>query len=230
MKKTGAALMLTAVLATAAVAQTSTAFQDTFPLETCALASAGSNPYFVLEPGTQLVLEGKEGTKAVRLVITVLAETKKIGAFETRIVEEKETADGVLVEVSRNYFAFCPQTKDLYYFGEDVDMYKNGKIAGHEGAWLAYQGRNKPGLMLPGTPKAGAKYFQEVAPGVAMDRAEIKSLADSLQTPAGLFQNCLKIEETSPLEPGSKEYKIYAPGVGLIQDGELVLTKIVKAK
>lgn len=41
-------------------------------------------------------------------------------------------------------------------------------------------------------------------------------------TPAGTFARCLKTKETTPLESGS-EYKFYAPGVGLVQDGGLKL-------
>jgi hypothetical protein len=208
--------------------QAGAAWTDTFRLEECTLSATGRNLYFILEPGYQLVLEGKEGKKSIRLEVTVLNETKKIGNVETRIVEEKETADGKLTEISRNYFAVCTQTNDIFYFGEDVDVYKDGKIVNHEGAWLAYQGKNKPGLMMPGTAKIGAKYYQEIAPGVAMDRAEIVSVMETLQTPAGIFKNCLKTQETTALELGSKEYKIYAPGIGLIKDAELLLTKSSK--
>ena len=208
-----------------ASSQARPAWTDNFRLEECTLSTTGRNSYFILEPGYQLVLEGKEGKKAIRLEITVLAVTKKIGNVETRVVEEKETADGKLTEISRNYFAICAQTKDIFYFGEDVDVYKDGKIANHEGAWLAYQGKNQPGLMMPGTAKVGTKHYQEIAPGVAMDRAKIVSKTESLQTPAGLFKNCLKVEETTPLEPAGREYKIYAPGIGLIKDGEFLLTK-----
>src|SRR5437762_8506857 len=34
-------------------------------------------------------------------------------------------------------FALCKRTNSVYYFGEDVDIYKNGKIVGHEGSWLS---------------------------------------------------------------------------------------------
>ena len=34
----------------------------------------------------------------------------------------------------------------------------------------------------------------------------------------------MKTEETSAVESG-KEYKIYAPGIGLVEDGELDLVK-----
>ena len=60
---------------------------------------------------------------------------------------------------------------------------------------------------------------------VTLDRAEIKRISETLQTPAGKFENCLMTEETTPLEPNSKEFKVYAPGIGLIKDGELLLTK-----
>jgi hypothetical protein len=43
-------------------------------------------------------------------------------------------------------------------------------------------------------------------------------------TPAGTFRKCLKIEESTPLEPGKMEYKYYASRVGLVRDGELKLS------
>jgi len=51
-----------------------------------------------------------------------------------------------------------------------------------------------------------------------------------VKTPAGEFKNCLKVEETTPLEPNTKEYKYYAPGVGLVREGDLKLVKYGKAK
>jgi hypothetical protein len=144
---------------------------------------------------------------------------------ETRIVEERETDGGEPVEVSRNYFAISRRTNSVFYFGEDVDVYKNGAVVNHEGAWLSGVNGATFGLMMPGLPLVKARYYQEVAPKIAMDRAEIVSLTETLKTPAGTFTNCLKTEESSPLEPLVKESKFYAKGIGLIQDGSLKLTK-----
>jgi hypothetical protein len=47
--------------------------------------------------------------------------------------------------------------------------------------------------------------------------------------PAGRFDRCLKTRETTPLESGT-EYKHYAPGVGLLQDGGLKLVRHGQAK
>jgi hypothetical protein len=198
-------------------------WQRTFAVGAADLATVGENPYFILRPGSQLTLEGKESGKTVRLVVSVLDETKMVGGIEARILEERESENGALVEVSRNFVAIHKTTRDIYYLGEDVDIYKNGKIVDHEGAWLHGSKGATLGLLVPASPVMGQRYYQEVAPGVAMDRAEVVSLTERLTTPAGTFEKCLKTRETTPLEPGDTEYKLYAPGVGLVQDGPLVL-------
>lgn len=208
-------------------------YTNQFMMETCdGFSSTGRNSYFVLEPDFQLVLEGKEKKENVHLTITVLNETKTFEGLEigggivtdvvTRVVEESETRDGVLTEVSRNYFAICNHTNSVFYFGEDVDIYEDGVIVSNEGAWLAGVNGARAGIVMPGVILLGGKYFQEVAPGVALDRAEILSMTEALQTPAGVFNNCLKTKETSALERGVG-YKFYAPGIGLIKDGVLEL-------
>lgn len=183
------------------------------------LSPTGRNAHFILEPGYQLVFENGSD----RLTITVLTDTKVVDGVTTRVVEERETKGGAPVEVSRNYFAISTKTRDVFYFGEDVDMYKSGRVVNHEGSWLAGVGGARFGLMMPGTVALKARFQQEVAPRVAMDRAEIVSTSETLTTPAGRFANCVKVEETTSLEPGTKEYKYYASGIGLVKDGSLQL-------
>jgi len=189
-------------------------WQQTFKVNKNALTSIVENSYFILKHGYQLTLSGEEDGKNVVLVVTVLNETQVVDGAETRIVEERETHNGSLVEVSRNYYAIDPQTKHVYCFGETVYIYKDGKVIGRDGAWESGKDGAHFGLMMPGRPQDKQTYYQEAAPKIAMDRAEIESLKETLNTPAGAFTNCLKTEETTPLEPGVKEYKMYAPGVG----------------
>jgi hypothetical protein len=192
------------------------------------LAHTGRNPYFILEPGYYLILEkGNE-----RLTITVLAETKKVDGVECRVVEEKETKAGKVVELSLNYYAISKRTNSVYYFGEHVDIYKDGKVDNHSGSWLSGVKGAKYGLMMPGTPLLGGKYQQEIDAVTALDRAEIVSMKETVVTKAGTFKNCLKTEETSRLEPGTKDYKFYAAGIGLVDDGSLRLIEygFIKSK
>ena len=200
---------------------TKSSWQEEFGISQCNLLTTGRNAYFVLEPGFQLVLEGDD----TRLQITVLEETKTVDGVLTRVVEEREWKDGKLHEVAKNYFAMCEQTKDVFYFGEDVDYYENDKVVKHEGSWLAGTKGSRAGLMMPGTPKVKMKYYQEIAPGVAMDRAEIVSLDETCETPAGTFSGCMKVKEGSAIELFVTEYKYHAPGIGLVRDEDLRLIK-----
>ena len=79
-------------------------------------------------------------------------------------MRERETADGELVEISRNYFAICRPSNSVFYFGEDVNIYENGEVVSHEGAWLAGVNGAREGMIMPGTVLIGARYFQEIAP------------------------------------------------------------------
>jgi hypothetical protein len=227
-------LALSAVLATllvavfangpVALAGTGGGYTDRFFLGDCDFTSRGSNRFFILEPNYRLILKGEEKDGAqVEVVITVLSKTKVVDGVQTRVVEERESHDGELVEVSRNYFAFCKQTNSLFYYGEAVDIYENGQIVSHEGAWQSGKNGARAGLFMPGIVLLGARYQEETAPGVAMDRGEIVSLTEEVETAAGDFDNVLKIRETTPLEPGVVEFKYWAPGVGLVQDGDLKL-------
>lgn len=200
-------------------------WQRSFPVDKSELRASGVNPYFPLQPGYRLHYANRNET----VTATVLAETKMVDGVETRPVEVRETRGGRLVEVTRDYYAVDPASGDVYYFGEDVDIYKDGKVTGHEGAWLSGVKGAKFGLMIPGRPRTGQKFYQELAPGVAMDRAELVSVGEKVTTPAGTFENCLHFNETSPLEKGAADHKWYAPGVGLVKETGLELVKIERA-
>jgi hypothetical protein len=199
------------------------AFTTEFGFADCRFADTGRNRYFVLEPGYRWLLEGRDADGLGRLQIDVLHETRRIGDVNTRVVRERHFTNGELVEESRNYFAICTRTNSAIYFGEDVDIYENGRIVRHDGAWLHGRDGAKAGVMMPGLPLLGGRYYQEVAPGVALDRAEIVRDSVTMRTPAGRFTGVLKVRETTPLEPGAVSIKHYAPGIGLIADGALEL-------
>jgi hypothetical protein len=202
-----------------------TGWLTSFNLEKCNIASKGENSYFILMPGHQLILRGQEDNKTIEMSVTVLNDTKVINGTELGIVEEKSAKNGEIVEISKNYFGICTETDDVFYFGEDTDWYEGGHVVNHEGTWQAGVGDAKPGMIMPGKVKVGLKYYQELAPGLDEGRAEIVNINDTLVTPAGTFKQVLRTEETTPLEPGEKEYKLYAPGVGLIQDNTLKLVR-----
>jgi hypothetical protein len=208
-------------------------FTVDFDLDDCTFAHDGRNPYFSLVPGDELRFEGEEDGEAIVVIKKVLNAKRTIKLTTedgdqlrvvTRVVEERELVDGELLEVSRNFFARCEETNDIFYFGEAVDIYEDGQIVSHDGAWLAGKNGALPGVVMPGRFLVGSRYYQEIAPGVALDRAENKTMGMTVEVPAGTFEDCVEVIETSPLdEPGHESRKVYCEGIGQVIDGAVEL-------
>lgn len=199
------------------------AYRSDFAPDRKNLGISGSNPYFVLTPGHRLRFA--EGSTHV--TITVLSETATIDAVECRVVEDREEKNGKPVETTKDYYAIDRSTGDFYYFGEDVDVYKDGKVSGHEGSWRSGVGGAQFGLMMPGKITVGDRFVQERAPEQkAMDRSEVVGVGEKVTTPAGTFDS-LHMKDSSPIEK-SVDHKWYAAGVGLVKDGNAVLVGVDK--
>jgi hypothetical protein len=216
-----------------------------FRLGDCAFANDDTadglgNPYFPLVPGHWLRLEGEEHGEDVAVEIEVCDDacdgagygiagdgTKVVDGVLTRVVREMEWEDGELVEVSFNYFARCTRNGGVFYFGEDVDDYEEGEIVGHDGAWLS-GGGNLAGLVMPGNFLVGARYYQEIAPDVALDRGEntaddlVVELPDFVEP----FEDCVSVTEGSGLEANDQSFKVYCPFVGLVFDDGIELVDL----
>jgi hypothetical protein len=207
-------------------------FTTDFRIEDCTFTNMGRNAYFSLNPGDRSLLS--DGTESVE--ITVLKDTRKINfttakgkklSVHTRVVEEIHTEDGAIVERSRNFFARCKETNDIFYFGEDVVPAAIG------GAWKAGEDGAQPGVIMPGTFLLGSRYFQEIAPGVALDQAKHVKMGLTIKVhtiPEKTFKDCVEIIETTPLEPGAKSVKRYCPKVGLVFDSGLKLIDFHRTK
>ncbi len=200
-------------------------FQAPLDLALCApdrggFTLASSNPYFPLDVGREWVLQGEEGGAAIELRITVLDVTETVAGVSTHVVQELESADGVLVEDSRNFFVEASDGT-VCYFGEHVDIYEGGTIVSHEGSWRADDAGNRPGIIMPAHPRAGVKFQMEGAPGIAEDQGAILG-GGRVSTPAGTFTKTIRVRESDPLD-GSRDNKVFAQDVGVVIDGTLAL-------
>ena len=176
--------------------------------------------FFPVQPGQTRAYEGEEKdggkTTNTRVEETVLDETDTIAGVKVRIVEVKEFEDGELTEITKDYYA---QHKDgaVYYFGERVDEYRDGKVVGHGGQWLAGEGQNQPGVFMPAEPNIGEEFEQEKAPGIAEDRSKVIAVDQTVETPAETDAGCIKTEDYSPIDKVT-ESKFYCPDVGLVRE------------
>jgi hypothetical protein len=162
------------------------------------------------------VLEGREGSTRIRVEERVLERTRRVAGVPVAIVDVKEYENGELVEHTLDYFS---QRRDgsVFYMGEHIDDYKDGKIVGHRGQWLAGKNGAKPGLFMPARPRVGQRFEQERAPGVAEDRSRVVALGRRVTTAVGSFDDCIKTRDFAPLD-NQTEFKFYCPGPGLVRE------------
>jgi len=178
-----------------------------------------NNSYLPLASLDQDVLENEEG-HVERTAKPDVVKTFQIGGqtVEALTVEDLEyDANGTLKEATLDYFA-QDDDGNIYYLGEDVDEYKNGQVSGHSGAWLYGKDTQQLGLLMPAHPKKGQKFKSEDAAPITWEEDEIVSLSENATVPAGTYAHCLKIKEKA--SDGDTEYKLYAPGVGCIEEIE----------
>jgi hypothetical protein len=180
-----------------------------------------TNPYLPLANLKEdILVGGKEASERVvrtarpDLLKTFTINGKKVQALT---VVDQESIGGKVIEITRDYFA-QDDAGNVYYLGEDVDSYKNGKITGHDGAWLLGKDTAMPGLLLPAKPKMHSSFSSENVPQITTERDKIISLSAKVTVPAGTFRNCVKVEEHA--SDGSTEFKYFAPGIGCVMEQE----------
>ncbi len=157
-----------------------------------------------------------EGTQEV-IEVEVLDETKMIAnGIEARVVRDTVTEDGEVVEDTLDWYA-QDTAGNVWYLGEDTHEYVNGKVANSKGAWEAGVDGALAGVVMPATPTDGQVYRQEWYVGEAEDEAEVLATDEIAEAPFGFFEDVVMTKDLVPLEPKVNEYKMYAPGVGLVE-------------
>ena len=76
----------------------------------------------------------KDGSERIEIAIT--GETKNISGVTTLVYLDTVYLSGQVHEVTRDYLAQNKTTGDVWYFGEEVDNYENGKIKDHAGTFI----------------------------------------------------------------------------------------------
>jgi hypothetical protein len=180
------------------------------------------NPYYPLTPGTRYVYEGETEEGLERIEIEILSETKEVMGVTTTVVRDTAYVDGGVIEDTFDWFA-QDRAGNVWYFGEDTKEYEDGEVVSTAGSWEAGVDGALPGIVMYANPAEhiGETYRQEYYEGEAEDRGQVLSATERVTIPFGSFENVVQTLDTTPLEPGQREHKFYAPGVGLIQEVNL---------
>lgn len=172
-----------------------------------------TNPYFPLPVGATWTFEGESEDGTEEIVVEVMPQTNTVAGIEARVVRDRVYLEGELIEDTFDWYA---QDADgnVWYLGEETAEYENGEIVTTAGSWEAGVDGAIAGVIMPATPTPGQSYYQEFYEDEAEDRGRVLSTDETVEVPAGTFTNCIKTEDTTPLEPDVLEHKYYCPGVG----------------
>jgi hypothetical protein len=182
------------------------------------------NPYFPLRPGTKYTWGGteyQEGEKVTHHVVFVITDlTKTIDGVRTRVVWDRDYADGRL---SEGELAFDAQDDagNVWSYGEYPEEFEPKKAPVAPATWFPGLDGAKPGILMLAAPRpGGASYLQGLAPKIKFaDRGRVTKKLKRACVPAGCYDDVIVIEEWTPEEPGAKQLKYHAPGVGTIRVG-----------
>lgn len=179
----------------------------------CAAAAHGAagqftphvtNPWFPLTPGTQYVYKGVKDGKPSRDVVTVTHRVVVINGAPCVTVEDRLYLSGRLEERTTDWYS-QDTAGNVWYFGErTAELDRHGHVTSTEGTWRAGVDGAVAGIYMPAAPHLGQTGRQEYYKGHAEDHFKV----------IGVFPNAVLTQETTPLEPGVVDHKLYVRGLG----------------
>jgi len=175
------------------------------------------NPYWPMSPGSKWVYSetDTQGTHE-KAVVVVTNKTKTVAnGIEARVIRDTVSENGTPVEVTDDWYA-QDSAGNIWYLGEYVTNYNNGKVVDHAGSFEAGVDGAQPGIALPANPAPGMDYRQEFYKGVAEDKGAVITVGEEqVEVPFGHFNtDILMTRDLVPLEPKVQELKFYTPDVG----------------
>ena len=181
-----------------------------------------NNPFFPFDHNKTYIYSGLTDDGSERIEVQRKSEIRIIQEIPCLVIHEKGFENGLLVEDGLEWYAQNIQG-EVWYLGTEITNYNsNGNVINTFGSWIAGQDEALPGKIMLMDPKVGEIYRQEYVFNLAENQAEIIARNRTVETPAGVFENCLVVREFSELEPDEYEFKYYAPGIGLVLEEDPV--------
>jgi hypothetical protein len=176
------------------------------------------NPWFPQTPGLTLVYAGTKDGKAAVDVVVPSHQTRVVAGVRTRIVEDRLYLDGVLEERTADYYA-QDRCGNVWYFGEDTAaLDEHGRVVDTSGSFHAGVDGAQPGVVMQARPQLGRLFRQEWYRGEAEDVFAAIDLDAPVTVPYGSFRHALRTRETTALEPGVVDNKLYVRGIGEVAE------------
>jgi hypothetical protein len=177
------------------------------------------NPYLPYLPGMRLRYEGvmKNGTTPQTDTVVVTDQHRTVMGVRCAVVRDTVTSRGTPVERTVDWYAQDRQG-NVWYMGEETQELKHGHFGKMIDSGPAGKNGAQPGIIMEGDPAPGDFYWQFHWPGHALDKGKVLRLHAPVTVPYRSFNNTLLTQEQSPLEPGIRDWKWSAPGIGYVKE------------
>jgi len=167
------------------------------------------------------VYRGEKDGQRGRDVLSVTQRHRTILGVRATVVDDRLYLNGRLAERTTDWYAQDLQGT-VWYLGEaTATLDRHGSVLSTDGSWLAGAGSAHAGIYMPAPPRPGDTGRQEYYKGHAEDQFEVLSLGARVTTPAASSSHALLTRETTRLEPGTVDHKLYVRGVGTVLEQEV---------
>jgi hypothetical protein len=189
------------------------------------LSPAVSHPLLMLTTLKRAVYAGKErdpdtGRQAkIKLEMTVRDSAETMAGTKVTVSDITEYTDDEVAGKTRDYFA-QHSSGAVYYLAERIDDLEDGKVIGHDGAWVAGEKGTPAGVFLPAAYKVGDAFEPRRAVGVSQERSKVVGVARTIKVPAGTFKDCIEIEVYDVIDKDSRR-QWYCPGTGMVKESSV---------
>jgi hypothetical protein len=178
------------------------------------------NQFYPLPVGRTLVYSGVKDGQTQRDTVVIKSETKVILGVSTTVVSDIADHDGTLLEKTSDWYAQDKQG-NVWYLGEDTVHYLAHGKTDTSGSWEAGVNGAVAGIIMEANPQIPDAYRQEFLAGQAEDTAWIVDRGETVTVPYGKVRNVLSTLESTRLEPGAYDQKVYGPGLGIVLEQSL---------
>jgi hypothetical protein len=173
-----------------------------------------TNVWFPLRPGSRYVYTGVKDGRRTRDVVTISKLTRTIMGVPCAVVSDLLYEQEHLEERTTDWYSQDAKG-NVWYFGEKTaELDASGRVTSTSGSWEAGVDGAQAGIYMPARPAVGQSGRQEYYKGEAEDRFKVIGLFSTVI--GSTSAEVLLTQETTPLEPGTVDHKMYVRGVGTV--------------
>jgi hypothetical protein len=172
------------------------------------------NPWFPLQAGARYEYTGVKDGAPSRDIVLVSRRTATIAGRPCAVVDDRLYLRGRLRERTTDWYSQDARG-NVWYMGESTaELDTHGRVTSTEGTWQAGVDGAVAGIYMPASPRVGMAGRQEYYRGHAEDRFRVIGVFRTVVQ--GKSARVVLTQETTRLEPGTVDHKLYVHGIGTV--------------